>query len=149
MKTIFDKAAYSELLMRIKQLQKNTSPLWGKMNSAQMLAHCNSTTEVALGDIMIPQSLMGKLIGGLFKKSFLSEKPFSKNGPTAAEFIMAEAKDFEKENERALLLLKRFHEGGEPGATKHPHAFFGKLTSKQWGETQWKHFDHHLRQFGV
>ena len=29
------------------------------------------------------------------------------------------------------------------------HPFFGTLTGKQWGETQYKHVDHHFRQFGV
>lgn len=27
--------------------------------------------------------------------------------------------------------------------------FFGNLTPEEWAIVQWKHFDHHLRQFGV
>jgi hypothetical protein len=46
-------------------------------------------------------------------------------------------------------LSKKLHEAGEAGTTKHPHGFFGKITPKQWGETQWKHLDHHLRQFSA
>ena len=26
---------------------------------------------------------------------------------------------------------------------------FGSLNGKEWGRIAWKHFDHHLRQFGV
>ena len=30
-----------------------------------------------------------------------------------------------------------------------PHPAFGKLSKEQWGKMQYKHLDHHLRQFGV
>ncbi|NND11366.1 MAG: DUF1569 domain-containing protein, partial [Flavobacteriaceae bacterium] len=30
-----------------------------------------------------------------------------------------------------------------------PHPSFGYYTKDQWGKTQYKHLDHHLRQFGV
>ena len=26
---------------------------------------------------------------------------------------------------------------------------WGKMTAYEWGFSQWKHFDHHLNQFGV
>ncbi|WP_410479057.1 DUF1569 domain-containing protein [Pedobacter psychrodurus] len=32
--------------------------------------------------------------------------------------------------------------------TRYPQAFFGPLTPEEWALMQWKHFDHHLRQFG-
>ena len=35
------------------------------------------------------------------------------------------------------------------GLDGNVHPFFGRLSGKQWGETQYKHVDHHLRQFGV
>ena len=31
----------------------------------------------------------------------------------------------------------------------NPHPMFGKFTKQQWGQMQYKHLDHHLRQFGV
>jgi len=31
----------------------------------------------------------------------------------------------------------------------NPHPLFGAFTSQQWGQMQYKHLDHHLRQFGV
>jgi hypothetical protein len=30
-----------------------------------------------------------------------------------------------------------------------PHPFFGNLNNKDWGRLAWKHFNHHLLQFGA
>jgi hypothetical protein len=45
--------------------------------------------------------------------------------------------------------VRKFSEGGPEKSTRHPHPFFGNYTPEQWGVFQWKHIDHHLRQFGV
>jgi hypothetical protein len=79
----------------------------------------------------------------------VSEKPLGKSSPTAKEFIITDKREFDKEKAELLELIKRFHEGGEKGATTFPHSFFGEMTPHEWGFTQWKHLDHHLRQFGV
>ena len=34
-------------------------------------------------------------------------------------------------------------------AGKETHAFFGTMTGQEWGETMYKHIDHHLQQFGL
>jgi len=33
--------------------------------------------------------------------------------------------------------------------TWYPHPSFGEFTKEQWGQLEYKHLDHHLRQFGV
>ncbi len=45
--------------------------------------------------------------------------------------------------------VERFCDGGPPAANGIVHAFFGPLTGKQWGRLQYKHLDHHLRQFSA
>jgi hypothetical protein len=43
-------------------------------------------------------------------------------------------------------LLRRYSE--LPAEGKGPtHPFFGALTWREWGVLQWRHADHHLRQF--
>lgn len=149
MKSIFNETDYRELVKRIEAVQPGNPRQWGKMDVAQMLAHCCLTMRVAIGETKIKRRFIGRILGPLFKKSFLSETPFKPDNPTAPEFVMTDKQEFEKEKTQLLALVKKFHEGGEAGATKHPHGFFGKMTPKQWGETQWKHLDHHLRQFGA
>ena len=45
--------------------------------------------------------------------------------------------------------MRDFHGLGEEGCEGHIHTFFGRMSGVWWGETQYKHLDHHLRQFGA
>ena len=46
MKNIFQSAITGEVISRINNLTSSTPQLWGKMNVAQMLAHCNVSYEL-------------------------------------------------------------------------------------------------------
>ena len=46
MKNIFDKAVAEELISRIDKLNADSERVWGTMDAAQMLAHCNVTYEM-------------------------------------------------------------------------------------------------------
>ena len=135
------------IISRIETLNVNTQKNWGIMNSAQMLAHLNAFIETSL-DLNSPKRLLlGKIIGKFFKNRYLKEKDFSKNSPTHKEYVFTDNRDFETEKKKSIKLVKEFCEGGEMKCTKNPHSFFGFLTPQEWGIAQWKHFDHHLRQF--
>ena len=134
------------IIARIGKLTENTSALWGKMNAAQMMAHCQAQMRVALGEEKLPHSLMGKLFGWLAKKSLTDEKPFSKNLPTAPSFLVKSQHEFETERNKLVGMITRFSQNS---ITKNPHPFFGKLTMDEWSYGTWKHLDHHLKQFGV
>ena len=43
---IFSKEVADEIISRINTLTPNSPAVWGKMNVAQMLAHCNVTYEM-------------------------------------------------------------------------------------------------------
>jgi len=75
--------------------------------------------------------------------------PIAKNAPTADEFIVTDERDLEREREKLLGLIDRFAAGGPDACTTNPHAFFGPMTPQEWAILQYKHLDHHLRQFGV
>lgn len=47
MNSIFEQNHTNEIIVRIKQLSPESQPRWGKMNVAQMLAHCSSFQEIA------------------------------------------------------------------------------------------------------
>ncbi|MBL8859821.1 MAG: DUF1569 domain-containing protein [Planctomycetes bacterium] len=134
---------------RIKALRADAKPLWGKMTVAQMLAHCQQPLRVAIGQLRLKRGLMGLLFGGMAKRRLLSDKPWSQNMPTAPEFKVGGRHEFESEREALLGMVRRFGEGGPASLTKLPHPFFGELTPEQWNALQWRHLDHHLRQFGV
>ena len=147
--SIYDKSTTNDIINRIHQLSPVSEQLWGTMNVAQMLAHCKTGVEVALGEKMVKRIFISYILGPLFKSSFYNEKPFQKNIATAELFKMNGHYDFEKEKESLIKKILQFSEGGPSKCTTAPHGFFGHLTPEQWGIGMYKHLDHHLRQFGV
>ncbi len=149
MKNLFQQEAVDEVISRLDKLQPVSPRQWGKMDVAQMLAHCSATLDMASGRLNPPRVLIGRLIGPLAKPIFTNDKPFSKNSPTDKKLVVSDQRDFLREQEQLKLKVRQFHEGGEAQCTQHPHPFFGALTPQAWSRGMYKHLDHHLRQFGV
>ena len=149
MKTLFDKDTHEELHERLGKLTADAERQWGKMSPAQMMEHNARALEMATGRKPMQQAFLGKMIGWIFKGGFLGEKPFPKNSPTGPTLIIENEPDFEMTRARLKELVTEFHGLGESGTDGNIHGFFGPLSGKQWGETQYKHLDHHLRQFGL
>lgn len=134
---------------RINALTPTSRAEWGKMNVAQMLAHCQVPLKVALGDIQPQSSFLFKMLGRLLKGSVLRRPEFRRNSPTFPEAVIADERDFVREREQLLALVERFSNGGKAVFTQKAHPFFGTMTPDEWNTLQSKHLDHHLRQFGV
>jgi hypothetical protein len=150
MHNLFNPADVAAILERIEKLTPTTKNQWGKMNVAQMLAHCNVSLETAMGIKVIPPVFfVGRIIGWLLRKKTLSEKPFGKNSPTDKSYIFPAGLNFSEEKGKLIASINKFVEAGSAGCTTHPHPFFGKFTPEEWALFEWKHLDHHLRQFGV
>lgn len=147
MKSFFEDGVYEEITNRISKLEATTNPEWGKMGVGQMLFHC----QMPLNIILEKETYGVKpnwLVNLLFKKSMYSDKLWRKNLPTAPGFRITDTKDFETEKQVITNLIDELH-GHREREDWQPHPAFGKLTKEQWGKMQYKHLDHHLRQFGV
>lgn len=149
MKSLYSPQTLQEIESRIGKLTAESKPVWGKMNSAQMLEHCARGLDLATGRANPPRALIGRLIGSFMKKKFYNDSPWAKNIPTDPSFLVSEFQEFEQAKNRLLTLAKEFSEGGETKCSRHPNPFFGKLTPAQQGLGQYKHLNHHLEQFGV
>jgi Protein of unknown function (DUF1569) len=148
MKSLFDTEAYEEILNRFNSLNKNSQPKWGKMNVAQMLKHCQLPLDVANESMTLNTNVgfIKKLIFKLFKPIMYNDKAWSHNSPTAKEFIVVDAQEFNTEKDKLLTIIKAFH--SKKDKTNWPkHPIFGNFTPEQWGKMQYKHLDHHLTQF--
>ena len=148
MKSLFDPADRQSIVARINALGPNAMRQWGKMDSGQMLCHCSRAIETATGDRPMKQKFIGKILMPFFRSTILGERPFGKNSPTDPTFIVSDPRDFAAERARLLELIDKFVARGEAQAGHETHAFFGKMTGKEWGELMYKHIDHHLTQFG-
>jgi hypothetical protein len=149
MKNLFERGAVDEIVTRIDTLTPVTQRQWGKMDVAQMMAHCSAALDMASGRLNLPRLFIGRVLGPLVKPIYTNEKPFSKSSPTDPKLVVADQRDFIREQEQLKLKVRQFHEGGEAQCTEHPHPFFGTLSPQAWSRGMYKHLDHHLRQFGA
>ncbi|MDX1350320.1 MAG: DUF1569 domain-containing protein [Putridiphycobacter sp.] len=150
MKNVFDADDAQSYIARINQLELSHQPKWGKMNVAQMLAHCNVSYEMALSDQYPQAKGLKKMMMKLFVKPIVvGEKPYKKNSPTAPAFKIANERDFEVEKQRLIDYINQVQSLGANHFEGMSSASFGKLTKTEWNNMFAKHLDHHLDQFGV
>lgn len=150
MKNIFRKEVTNEVIARIESLTPKTEANWGKMTVSQMLAHCSVTYEMIYTDKHPKPNGFVKMMLKLFVKSaVVSEKPYSKNGKTAPQFIISDEREFEKEKKRLIDYILKTQELGEHYFDGKESHSFGKLSTKEWNNSFYKHLDHHLTQFGI
>jgi len=149
MKTLFDPDDRRAIENRLSSLPAGAVRQWGKMDAAQMLAHCSAALAVGTGDTPRKQALIGRIFGPFVRSSILGEKPFGRNSPTDPTFVVTDPRDFEREKERLVGLVDRFCERGAAGAGPQTHSFLGRISGDDWGVLMYKHLDHHLRQFGA
>lgn len=148
MQNLFSQTDAGVVINRIESLQPANQPIWGKMNVAQMLAHCQVPFLYYFGERKQKRELMAILFGAMAKKKMMHDGAFKKNLPTAKDFIITGERDFEKEKRQLIGMIKRFTSTADPHTTQQ-HPFFGKMSGNEWAVLAYKHLDHHLRQFGV
>lgn len=146
MKNLFDDDVYRETIQRIDSLSPSAEPEWGKMNAAQMFAHCAEPVEVSNGKELNGTPFMFKLLGPMLKGLASGDRPFPKNAGTHPQYVISDEREFEAEKARLKTAIDTWRADG-PTDAKHP--VFGSISAAQNGQMQYKHIDHHLRQFGV
>ncbi|MDO1513575.1 DUF1569 domain-containing protein [Maribacter confluentis] len=147
MKSLLSEDGYKDIKSRLNNLKEDTDRQWGKMSVAQMCWHCQYPLKLAVENR--PNTSKGNwFVKTFFKKSLYNDKPWRKGLPTAPQLKAKEEKNFDEEYRILHQLIDDFH------ATKsrdrwYPHPAFGEFTKEQWGQLEYKHLDHHLKQFGL
>ena len=147
MKNLFEESVYNEIRERLYNLNENSERQWGKMTHGQMMHHCQGPFNIMLGknDYGMKPNWLAKVF---FKKSLYNDKLWRKNLPTASFLRETEPRDFHEEKKNLEGLLDEFNsQRDRDDWPEHPG--FGYFTKEQYGQMQYKHLDHHLRQFGV
>ncbi|PJJ83991.1 DUF1569 domain-containing protein [Mucilaginibacter auburnensis] len=149
-KSVFTPSDVAELKERISKLTPQSTPLWGKMNVGQMLAHANVSYEMAYTNKHPRPNAFLRLMLKMFAKDMVvGPQPYKRSLPTAKAFLMSEQKDFETEKKRLLDFIDYTLQLGKQHFEGKESLSFGKLTSEEWNVMFYKHLDHHLQQFGV
>ena len=148
MPNLLDTDDRHRLLARLRSLKPDSPPQWGRMNAPKMLAHLSDQMRHALGDApAAPQR--GPLRLPIIKQVVMYWLPWPKGrikGPPEA--FLTQPTTWEADLATLLRLLDRFV-AAHDRATWPDHAIFGSMNGQSWARFSHRHFDHHLRQFGV
>lgn len=74
----------------------------------------------------------------------MKDEPVKPNLPTVPSFKMTGSGDLEAAKIEWINLIGEYDHQEKSGFM---HPFFGQLTAEQAGQMDYKHIDHHLRQF--
>jgi hypothetical protein len=146
MKSLWNAQDRRELDARIARLTPGQRPLWGRMSAPQMVTHLADAVRMATGELPIP---MKKTFARYtpIKQLLVYVVPFPRNVPTAKQLQRAPG-EWGAELADLRATLDSF--GARDRSAPWPaHPFFGPLNARAWGVLTQRHFDHHLRQFGV
>ena len=136
---------------RLKKIGPDTQRLWGKMQPVEIIAHLRRNVEISLGEVPVKDASV-PVVRTLLRWFIFHLAPTWPKGKIKAPpiFLAAPEGDFASEREKLLQSIDRFveAEGREPSRIVL-NPFLGPLPLSYWARIHGKHFDHHLRQFGV
>ena len=137
------------ILDRIAQLTPSSTRQWGKMTVSEALCHMADGLVIAFGDkpVTFKPSLMST---GLVRWFIIySPIPWPKGKVEAPPgfFDTRPDPDFETNRQFLVGLVRRFEMGENQRWGTSP--YMGPLGAQDWAVLNFRHLDHHLRQFGV
>jgi hypothetical protein len=149
-KTLWNPQSRIALSSRIDRLTPHTPALWGRMNAEEMVVHLTRGMRMGLGELET-HTRDTILRYWPLKHVFVYWLPFPKARAKAPRELVTrgtQVGEWPASVAELHATLDRFAIR-EAGSTWPAHPVFGPLTGRAWGALGWRHFDHHLRQFGV
>lgn len=147
MKTLFDEKQRNAMLARILSVTPGARAQWGKMNAEEMLDHLVQSLRMGVGELDVKPKKLPIRYPPL-RELIIYLLPFPKGAPTAPELRPPNVAAMEESKRELARLFADF--GARASQTAWPeHPAFGRIGRRGWGVLSYRHFDHHLRQFGV
>jgi len=146
MPTLRNDADRKGLLERLQRVTPESKPQWGQFDAPRMMCHLGDALEEALGRRKVPRSGPAMLRHFPMKHLAIHVIPMPKGAKAPRELLADAPGDFEANRRRVLDAMDQV--GTRPHGPGPDHFLFGRMTNEQWSCLQWKHIDHHLRQFG-
>jgi hypothetical protein len=144
--TLLNKEDRDLILQRLRRVRPDAKPAWGSLSAPQMLCHLADQMRVALGDVQTKptHTLASRTLVKFLVVNTGLEPPRGKI-KTAPEMLHSHPTSWEKDLAACVELAERVGSG----AATAIHPAFGPLSPEEWGRLCWKHFHHHLAQFGA
>ena len=135
------------LFDRLGRLDPSRAPRWGRLSAPQMLVHLCDQMRMPFND-----HPSGPLFGPprvpVLWEAFLYVLPWPKGVPGPREAFVTEPGVWADDLETLRRLVDEFL-NADPERPWPVHPNWGRLSRRQWGVFCYRHFDHHLKQFGV
>ena len=153
MRTLWQPEARARIRQRLDGLRPDSAPRWGRFTAPQMLAHLTESLSMAIGELPVAARPVPAFFRHApFKQFAVYLMPFPKGLPTSPELLARPLRiapaDWDAELMGFAGALERFAGRKQAGAWP-AHPAFGPLSAGAWGALQYRHVDHHCRQFGV
>ena len=148
MKSILNSRHRADILRRFDHLDPAQPALWGQLTAPRMLVHLCDQMHMQMGEQEL-DPIPSPANYPVLRELILYLLPWLKGkikGPPEA-FVTNPtqwADDLTALNE---LVDQFVSHGPRDRWPNHPH--FGRMSRRDWGVFCYRHFNHHLRQFGV
>lgn len=145
------------LRRRLARLEPTTPARWGRFTAPRMLAHAIQSLRMMTGELAVPTEQVPWLVRHApLRQLLIYVLPFPKGLPTSAALLTRPAAEpaslspaaWQAERQELGRVLDAI--GARPPGTAWPaHPAFGPMSGRDWGALQYRHLDHHFRQFGL
>ncbi len=145
MPTMRDAVGRKALVERLGRVTPESKAQWGRFDAARMMCHLGDALDEALGRRTIPRQGPAVLRHFPVKHLAIYVVPMPKGAKAPRELLAEEPGDFEANRRRVVEGIERM--AAMPRGKGPDHFLLGRMTYEQWNRLEWKHIDHHLRQF--
>ena len=146
--SMWDPAVRASFTERVRKLNADTTPGWGKFHAAGMLAHLNDSYRMCTGELKVKSKNL-PLRYTPIKQLVIYVAPFPRSAPTAPELVARCDSAVLDDEKKALETMFAKLASVKPGDPLQEHPAFGMLTYKAYGVLMARHTEHHFRQFGL
>jgi len=141
-----------EVPLLLDKLTPKAKPIWGIMTAQIMVEHLGPTLIAATlpnhVTVSTPADRLKKL-----RERVLSDEPFHKNikdSNSPAILPPLRFTNMPTAKTKLLSAIQKFYTHFDQNPTSvTTHKYFGDLSFEQWETFQYKHFQHHFKQFGL
>ncbi len=139
------------IINRLDRLKANSKAQWGSMSPNGMICHMADQLAIATGErkTVKERSILATWLGKWLALYVVPWRKGKERAPTEMDQtkLGTPPTSIEHDRQRLRKLLDTFLAMKSKDLGVHP--FFGKLNKKDWSRLLYKHFDHHLDQFGI
>ncbi|MDP9348019.1 MAG: hypothetical protein M3P24_02590 [Gemmatimonadota bacterium] len=147
MRCLWDPESVTDVQNRLDRLTPDLQPRWGRLAPHAMVCHLSDALRITLGEIS-PSPIRSPLRYPPLKWLAVYALPMPRGVKSPDGFFTTPTTEWDADRAQLVELLGRSAARPAEGPWG-VSPLFGTLSKRQWGILNFKHTDHHLRQFGV